>query len=413
MRSYLDRNLVIGLGAMIAFAACGDDDEKPTDTADTMSDTGGGDIGAEVSEDTRPDSAEDTRPEAIEDMGPEVIEDTRPDAVDDSGPDGDVQEDPARVTTASGDLQGAVVGATRVFLGVPYAAPPVGELRWRAPQPHAPWAEPRDATARGPSCPQPDFMNGVVAGDEDCLTLNLWAPVGAARAPVMLWLHGGGYFVNSGGDPGYDGQRLSEATGSIVVTINYRLGALGFLAHAALADEDPAHLTAGNYGHEDQRAALEWVRDNIAAFGGDPANVTLFGQSAGATSTCLHMLSPRSSDLFQRAIIQSGDCGAFPKPELEDQSAQVASALGCDVEADVLACLRAKPADEIVWTTIDWGLGPVVDGWNIVVDPRAALAEGAIASEVPVIMGTTRDEAGFDFGMGFLPPVPDEESLWR
>ena len=320
----------------------------------------------------------------------------------------DSPTDPALAVVESGTLRGSVLGdGTREFLGVPYAAPPTGERRWRAPQAPLPWTGERAATARGASCPQPSPPGSdTLAGDEDCLFLNVWAPSGVSKAPVMLWLHGGGYFVGGGGDPDYDGRLFAKATGTIVVTINYRLGPLGFFASPALDAEDKAHPTSGNYALEDQRAALEWVQRNIAAFGGDPKTVTLFGESAGANSTCLHLASARSKGLFARAILESGTCSVGPKDEVVATSAKLAETLGCTD----LACLRGKSFAEILQAGSNGGFYPSIDGWNLTEDPYVTLKTSKLANDVPVLMGANHDEAGFDFGMGFLPAVTDATS---
>ena len=206
-------------------------------------------------------------------------------------------------------------------------------------------------------------------------------------------------------------QRVAEATGSVVVTINYRLGPLGFLAHSALAAEDPAHPSAGMYGFEDQRAALVWAKANIQAFGGDPGNITLFGESAGGISACLHLVSPLSKDLFQRAIIESGPCsvgtGATEKAA-EAQGDDLAKALGCNDPATALACLRGKKADEILVALpgkkglisgdgVNWF--PMVDGYNIPDQPSALLDAGKVA-KVPVVLGTNKNEGTLFFAIG-------------
>jgi para-nitrobenzyl esterase len=217
----------------------------------------------------------------------------------------------APVEVAEGRLAGVEAGGIDSFKGVPFAAPPVGPLRWRAPQASPRWEGVRDATRYAPACMQggdtwpPSAL--VEPQSEDCLYLNVWRPAGAspdARLPVMVWIPGGGWTDGSGSAPLYDGGRLATR-GVIVVTINYRVGALGFLAHEALSQES-AHASSGNYGLLDQIAALRWVRDNIGAFGGDPSRVTIFGQSAGAMSANLLTVSPPARGLFQRVIGQSG-----------------------------------------------------------------------------------------------------------
>ncbi|MFO0755402.1 MAG: carboxylesterase/lipase family protein [Byssovorax sp.] len=319
------------------------------------------------------------------------------------------------VTTDKGPVKGTTIGATFTFLGVPYAAPPVGDLRWKPPQPAKAWTEALDATKKGPFCPQLSALGtSPMAGtSEDCLSLNIWTPsIGAdKKAPVLFWIHGGGFILGSGAEATYDGQLLSEATGAVVVTINYRLGPLGFLAHAALAAEDAGHPSSGMYGFEDQRAALAWAKANIGAFGGDPSNITLFGESAGGISTCLHLLSPPSKGLFQRAIIESGPCsvgtGATEK-QAEVQGDALAQALGCSDPATALACLRGKKADDLLTALpgkkgliagdgVNWF--PVVDGVNIPDQPSTLLDQGKV-EKVPVILGTNGDEGTLFFAIG-------------
>jgi para-nitrobenzyl esterase len=277
----------------------------------------------------------------------------------DSG--GDAGGGPAATPVAVPTLSGIVVGRSTTgvasFLGIPYAAPPVGVLRWRAPLPHLPWFQPRDASAFGAWCPQLASTTSPGSVDEDCLTLNVWAPSDIdRRAPVMVFFHGGGFIGGSGADPVFNGAALAQQ-GVIVVTLNYRLGQLGFLAHPALVAEDPIHRSAGNYGLLDQQLALRWVQANIPFFGGDPDNVTIFGQSAGAISVCAHLVAPSSAGLFRRAIQESGSCTlATPlhdTPGLPFESAEslgrtFAAALGCDTATDVAACMRAKPVADVL-----------------------------------------------------------------
>jgi len=214
------------------------------------------------------------------------------------------------VITKSGPVRGAGTDVVS-FKGIPYAAAPVGQLRWHPPENPSPWSTVRDATQFGPQCPQPQRVIPGLAGarplptNEDCLTLNIWTPARTAadRLPVMVWIHGGGFYVGSGSTPAYDGEALARR-GVVLVTLNYRLGALGFLAHPGLSHES-ARSVSGNYGLLDQIAALRWVQDNIAQFGGNPANVTAFGQSGGAYSICILMASPLAKGLFRRAIMQS------------------------------------------------------------------------------------------------------------
>ncbi len=305
------------------------------------------------------------------------------------------------VVTDAGPVRGTVAADYRLFQGIPYAAPPVGELRWRSPRPVSPWTEPRDATAPGSRCPQVgDEYNGPRSEDEDCLFLDVTTPRPADPAspkPVMVWIHGGGLVGGAGSD--HDGRRLAVAGDVVVVTVNYRLGILGFFAHP--------ELTNGGYGLEDQQAALRWVRDNITAFGGDPGNVTLFGESGGAVSVCAHLTSPTAAELFHRAIIQSGGCiGDAPAntffpgvpefatwptiEEIEGIGAAVAAGAGCGDPATAVACLRALPAaDLLVGTAIFTRPG---SGTPLLPEsPELALNEGRF-HQVPVLAGHTRDE---------------------
>jgi para-nitrobenzyl esterase len=239
------------------------------------------------------------------------------------------------------------------FKGIPYAQPPVGRLRWRAPEPSPRWSGVRAADAFGPRCVQPDRPHTAVgyfgpeAESEDCLYLNVWTPDCArdAKCPVMVWLHGGALLVGSGALPIFDGSALARH-GAVVVTVNFRLGRLGFLAHPELSREHPQHIS-GNYGHLDQIAALRWVRDNIAAFGGDPGRVTIFGQSAGSTSIAALMASPLAQGLFHRAIGQSG--GGFGRRAIAtlDAAEQAGAALTRALGVDGIDALRALPARAI------------------------------------------------------------------
>ncbi|MGY2893894.1 carboxylesterase/lipase family protein [Deinococcus sp. UYEF24] len=304
---------------------------------------------------------------------------------------------------------GLVVGRqaeVRSFLGLPYAAPPVGPLRWRAPQPALPWTAPRDAAKFGAVCPQavialfalPGETPGTVKGQEDCLTLNVYAPVGTtaqSRLPVMVWIHGGSF--TAGSSDSYSGAELARKYGVVVVTLNYRLGALGWLSLPALSAE--ANGQSGNYGLMDQQAALKWVQTNIGAFGGDPARVTLAGESAGGMSVCAHLASPQSAGLFRSAIIQSGLCtspgNAVTLAQAEPRNARFAATLGC--QATDLACLRAldpakllskvpglRPASNLVWS-------PVYASASLPLQLRDAFESGRF-NQVPVLNGTNHDE---------------------
>jgi para-nitrobenzyl esterase len=300
------------------------------------------------------------------------------------------------VTTASGAVRGTDGNGVRRFRGIPYAAPPVGERRWRTPQPVTPWTGVRDATGSGPVCVQPEapeIPKGVPQG-EDCLTLDVTTPArpGAGR-PVMVWIPGGGFVTGAGSI--YDPARLVRAGDVVVVTVNYRLGVFGFFAHPRLGDS--------NFGLHDQVAALRWVRANIAAFGGDPAEVTLAGASAGGMSACTLMTSPPARVLFHRAIVQSGSCltghpaGAFgegvgaistwhPVSTIQGTGQALAERLSC---AD-LACLRAKTTDELLPHTTWFPL--IAHGTSLVPEePAAAFAAGRQVA-VPLLQGNTRDE---------------------
>jgi para-nitrobenzyl esterase len=292
------------------------------------------------------------------------------------------------VMTTSGLVRGAVAGATFAYKRVPFAAPPLGELRYAPPQPPGCAEGEIDATALGPVCPQLD--DGAFAGDEDCLDLNIWAPAApAAPRPVMVWIHGGGNSVGSAVYPIYDGRRLAEAGDVIVVTTNYRLGQLGFLA---LGGEG-----AGLYGLLDQIAALAWVRDNIAAFGGDPSNVTIFGESAGARDVCSLVASPPAKQLFHRAIMESGSCKALPtRTKAEQTAAEVATTVGC--AAGDVACFRGLSAETIVRANASdiSGLSsgayqPMIDGVVQPDQPANVIAAGA-HSHVPFMVGANSDE---------------------
>ncbi|MGV8059443.1 MAG: carboxylesterase/lipase family protein [Smithellaceae bacterium] len=308
----------------------------------------------------------------------------------------------------SGLIRGKAEGDVRVFLGIPYAAPPVGKLRWKPPQAIASWKQVRNSIDFGPSCPQPKQQdNGKFS--EDCLYLNVWTTAKPTdkKLPVMVWIHGGAFNFASASQPEYEGSNLAKR-GVVVVTINYRLGPLGFFVHPLLSEES-SHDTSGNYGLLDQIAALKWVQKNIAAFGGNPDLVTIFGQSAGSRSVSLLMISPMSAGLFQRAIAQSGGPiigSEYLNPVFNGNMANVSNMglkltakLGCDQAEDVLVALRAKSAQEIVAAAdcrtglFDEGLffAPVFDGWVLPGNPIAAY-EGGKQHDVPMIVGSTSNE---------------------
>jgi para-nitrobenzyl esterase len=305
---------------------------------------------------------------------------------------------PGVVATRQGLVRGARTQDTWSFKGIPYAAPPTGALRWKAPVDPSPWPGVRDALAFGASCPQ-RVADGGLTGDEDCLTLNVWTPAQAAPAPVLVFVHGGAHYAGASSVPLYDGHALSAHGAVVVVTLNYRLGALGFLAHASLGAEN-ANGASGNYGYLDQTHALKWVQDNIAAFGGDPSRVMLFGQSAGGYGVCMQVASPLARGLFSRAMILSGGCTAMTKPFAEASGASVASRLGC-VGNDVPGCLRGKSLGTLLAVPVNDGqttsvvAGPVIDGWFLPAHPMSRLA----LNTVPVIVSTTKDEYTNQLGL--------------
>src|SRR5262245_22753405 len=283
-----------------------------------------------------------------------------------------------------GDVQGTTDDQTRKFLGIPYAAPPVGPLRWRPPGPVTPWPNVLQATNFSGSCAQLGSIQGPASENEDCLYLNVWTPDPAPRKPlpVMVWFHGGGNQQGSAGDPVpfpgvpglfYDARVLAQERNVVVVTINYRLNVFGYFAHAALAAESADYPYAGNQGLLDQQAALRWVRANVAAFGGNPKNVTIFGESAGSQDVCLQVAAPGSRRLFKRAISESGGCTTrnTTAAQAAATAADFAAAVGCGNASDPLACLRALPPSTLLaqleaeatgGIVPTFVFGPVVDG---------------------------------------------------
>ncbi|TCC52763.1 carboxylesterase family protein [Kribbella capetownensis] len=307
------------------------------------------------------------------------------------------------VSTDSGAVRGTLTPDARLFQGIPYAAPPVGELRWASPQRAASWHGIRDATKPGNRCAQAEGLIDAPSTTEDCLYLNVTTPrdTGAHKLPVMVWIHGNGFI--SGAGSLYDAQQLANSGQVVVVSPNYRLGIFGFLAHPAL-DHGGARQLSGNFGLEDQQAALRWVQRNAAAFGGDPGNVTIFGESAGGTSVCSHLVAPGSAGLFDKAILQSAQCTGqkwspgpptwfpLPRSEREQNGLDVAAKVGCSDPRTAAACLRAKPTDELAkWSDVGVGSGPTVGGGVLPLSPDRAFATGRFR-HVPIIQGTTRDE---------------------
>jgi len=308
-----------------------------------------------------------------------------------------------QVPTASGTVEGTTSsdGKVRIFKGIPFAAPPVGNLRWKAPQSAAPWTGVRKATQFGARCMQGNIFGDMVFRDsgpsEDCLYLNVWVPAASAgaRLPVMVWIYGGGFQAGATSEPRQDGEMLAKK-GVVVVSMNYRLGLFGFYAHPELAKESGRN-SAGNYGLLDQFAALQWVQQNISAFGGDPRNVTIFGESAGSFSVSALMASPLSRLLFQRAIGESGSMlGKSQAMRLladsEADSVKFAESIG----ATSLEAMRAKPAAELLDAIMKarangFRFWPNVDGYFFPQDPHDIYAAGQQAS-VPLLAGWNRDE---------------------
>ena len=318
------------------------------------------------------------------------------------------QDDPYVLRTTAGLVRGAARSAGGAqFTGIPYAEPPVGPLRWRAPVAKKPWSGIRDAKSFGASCTQPVLSGGwnrydADHGQEDCLYLNVNTPTWpvAKPLPVMFWLHGGANNGGSGSGSLYNDGTLS-GHGVLLVTINYRLGVFGFLAHPALSSEGP-HRASGNYGLMDQILALEWVRDNIARFGGDPNNITVFGQSAGANDIGILMTSPLARGLFQKAIAQSGSPffpTLLPLAEAERQGEEIAAVLNVPQAAAGIAAMREMPARDLLAKlgslASQWpnGIRPDVDGWVIPRSPLEVFASGQQAA-VPLLLGTTTREFG-------------------
>ncbi len=315
----------------------------------------------------------------------------------------------AAIVTENGPLKGIRSSDINKFLGIPYAASPVEARRWRPPQPYGRWHGVLKATQLGNQCPQLDFF-GNELGVEDCLFLNVYTPSVKKHdeknegrrhgLPVMVWIHGGSLVTGSGGL--YDPTPLVEKGDVIVVTINYRLGVLGFLAHPALDAE--GHLN-GNYGLMDQQFALRWVQRNIAAFGGDPHRVTIFGESAGGLSVYSHLASPTAAGLFHRAIAQSGAYASFqdyqqyivPLAAAELSGSAFAALIGCS--DGTAQCLRATPATTLV-TAQPSEIYPIVDGTVLTLPPGAAFFSG-LFNRVPVITGSNRDEWRLYVALGY------------
>ncbi|RAS69951.1 carboxylesterase type B [Lentzea atacamensis] len=307
------------------------------------------------------------------------------------------------VQTDKGAVSGTVTSTYRTFGNIPFAAPPVGENRWRDPQPAAAWQGVRDATVPSPDCAQTPQLNQPASETEDCLYLNVTTPAKAATKPrpVMVWIHGGGF--TSGAARMYDARWLATKNDAVIVTINYRLGVFGFFGHPGLPD-------SGAYGISDQQAALKWVQRNARAFGGNPGNVTIFGESAGGLSVCAQLASPRAAGLFHKAIIQSGPCATtFPGQESGWRSREdveklgAAQPLGCQ---DV-ACLRDLPVAKLLEVHNVFTV-PAYDTRVLPVDPAVAQQTGRM-HRVPTLVGSTHDEATLLIAMIWPATVPETE----
>ena len=306
------------------------------------------------------------------------------------------------VDTASGSIRGTELHGVEAFLTIPYATAPEGELRWREPQPMATWDDTLDATELGAACAQPDadFVPGP-SFEEDCLTIDVYRPAGTragAGLPVMVWIHGGS--LTNGSAHYLDGSKMASQTDTIVVMVNYRLGMLSALALPELSQESSLQ-TSGNFALLDQQAALGWLQTNLDALGGDPDNVTIGGSSAGGESVCMHLASPLSEGLFQRAIIHSGAfdttlsgqpaCATRSAAENEATSLDYVAALGCDGD-DRLACLRAVDTQSLIDADAGRVVGYYVDGVALPEPASDAIAAGRW-NQVPMMIGTSHDEA--------------------
>lgn len=326
----------------------------------------------------------------------------------------EVIPDPLLITTTEGEIRGIELGSMRVFRGIPYAQAPVGSLRFAAPMA----TERRDAVlelsdAFGSMCPQINITTRQMQGDEDCLFLNVYAPAAGEDLPVMVWIHGGAFVFGNGGAE-YDPTRLVDKD-VVVVTLNYRLGNLGFLAHPDLQDD------AGNFALMDQQQALRWVQDNIAEFGGNPENVTLFGESAGGHSIMSHIVSPRATkeNLFQRAIVQSGSYAPFQQPKAlaQAQGQETASSLGCTDPTSIAACLRSASVADLLALQGSQGI-PAVDPEDDLL-PKSimqALAEKDFNTNIDVMIGSNQDEGTLFVALDELSSGPLEslgESVYR
>jgi para-nitrobenzyl esterase len=325
------------------------------------------------------------------------------------------------VAVTGGRVEGVLAGGVVSFKGIPFAAPPMGELRWKAPEPVKPWSGVKKADSFGAKCMQnvDRIFGGPPEMSEDCLYLNVWTPAKSSgdKLPVMVWIYGGGFFGGLTGSPAYDGFNLAKK-GVVMVSIAYRVGVFGFLAHPELSRE--SGKGSGNYGLEDQIAGLKWVKQNIAAFGGDPSRVTIFGESAGGISVSMLAASPAAKGLFQRAISESG--GSFAPPRYDDEGGQTVFALKVaevhgenflnqlgvkDIEA-----ARALPAEAVqkaMGPPIGQGYWPVLDG-NIIVGDQYELYQAGRFNDTSVLIGTNSDEGAL-FSRGTVTPEQFESRI--
>ncbi len=320
------------------------------------------------------------------------------------------------VQTANGTVEGRGVqpSGVRIFRGIPFAQPPTGDLRWREPQLMKNWKDVRQAVDFSPRCMQARIFDDMIfrsnGVSEDCLYLNVWTPAKSSRErlPVLVYFYGGGFVSGDGSEPRYDGESMA-AKGIVVVTVNYRLGVFGFMAHPELTKES-AHHASGNYGLLDQSAALQWVQRNIANFGGDPKRVTIAGESAGSVSVSAQMISPLSRNLIAGAIGESGaitgTLSAVPRAKGEEQGSKFAASLG----AKDIAALRAIPSQQILDEASKGGWGSIgrfsltIDGYFLTDEPAAIFANGKQA-RVPLLVGWNSEEVGWNALLGAAQPT--------